>query len=267
MLPCQSIQWEVATMPYVNNHGIRLHYQVEGAGPPLVLQHGFSDSLESWYEMGYVTPLKQDYRLILIDARGHGASDKPHDPAAYTLQQQAADVVAVLDALAIPTAHFFGYSMGGRIGFALAKYVPTRFPTLIMSGASPYGAPRDIQDQFLRRLQQGAAAFLGLWEQEGTISPALKARILANDMEALSALWTTRMAERTSLEDVLPTMTQSCLLIAGTQDWSYKVIEECSQHIPQVTFIPLPDLNHLEGFCRSDLVLPHITQFLATLPC
>ena len=44
-------------MPYANNHGIRLHYQVEGEGPPLVLQHGFSDSLESWYEMGYVTPL------------------------------------------------------------------------------------------------------------------------------------------------------------------------------------------------------------------
>jgi pimeloyl-ACP methyl ester carboxylesterase len=254
-------------MPYANNRGIRLHYQVEGEGPPLVLQHGFSDSLESWYEMGYVTPLKQDYRLILIDARGHGASDKPHDPAAYTLQQQAADVVAVLDALAIPTAHFFGYSMGGRIGFALAKYVPTRFPTLIISGASPHGAPRDIQDQFLRRLQQGAAAFLGLWEEEGTISPALKARILANDMEALSALWTARMEERTSLEDVPPTMTQSCLLIAGTQDWSYKDIEECSKHIPQVTFVPLPDLNHLEGFCRSDLVLPHITQFLATLPC
>ena len=111
-------------------------------------------------------------------------------------------------------------------------------------------------------MQQGAAAFLGLWEQEGTISPALKARILANDMEALSALWTTRMEESTSLEDVPPTMTQSCLLMAGTQDWSYKDIEECSKHIPQVTFVPLPDLNHLEGFCRSDLVPPHITQFL-----
>jgi hypothetical protein len=59
MLPCQRIQREVATMPYANNHGIRLHYQVEGAGPPLVLQHGFSDSLESWYEMGYVKPLQQ----------------------------------------------------------------------------------------------------------------------------------------------------------------------------------------------------------------
>src|SRR5262249_36679509 len=166
------------SMPYANNHGIRLHYQVEGEGPPLVLQNGFSDSLESWYEMGYVIPLQHDYRLILIDARGHGASEKPHDPAAYTIQQQAADVVAVLDALAIPDAHFFGYSMGGRIGFALAKYAPTRFPTLIIGGASPYGAPRDSQDQFLRRLQQGAAALLSIWEQQGTISSALKARLL-----------------------------------------------------------------------------------------
>jgi pimeloyl-ACP methyl ester carboxylesterase len=261
-------------MPYANNHGIRLHYQVEGAGPPLVLQHGFSDSLESWYEMGYVKPLQQDYRLILIDARGHGASDKPHDPTAYTMQHHAADVVAVLDALAIPTAHFFGYSMGGRIGFALAKYAPTRFTALIIGGASPYGAPRDIQDEILRLLQQGAAAwaaawvaaYIGIWEQQAPVSSPLKARLLANDMEALSALWTTRMEESASLEDVPPTMTQPCLLIAGTQDWSYPGIEECSKQIPQVTFVPLPGLNHLEGFFRSDLVLPHITPFLATLP-
>jgi pimeloyl-ACP methyl ester carboxylesterase len=254
-------------MPYTTNHGIRIHYQVEGEGPPLVLQHGFSDSLESWYEMGYVAPLQHDYRLILIDARGHGASDKPHDPTAYTMQQQVTDVVAVLDALALPLAHFFGYSMGGRIGFALAKYAPTYFTSLIIGGASPFGAPRDIQAQFLRLLQQqGAAAYVGIWEQLAAISPALKARVLANDMEALCALWTTRMEESASLEDVPPTMTQPCLLIAGTKDWSYTEIEACSKQIPQVTFVSLPDLNHLEGFPHSELVLPHVTQFLSTCP-
>jgi pimeloyl-ACP methyl ester carboxylesterase len=46
----------------------------------LVLQHGFTDSLETWYDLGYVEALKPQYRLILIDARGHGASDKPHEP-------------------------------------------------------------------------------------------------------------------------------------------------------------------------------------------
>ena len=63
----------------------------------LVLQHGFSESVVDWYEAGYVDALRSDYRLILIDARGHGASDKPHDPGAYELERRVADVVAVLD--------------------------------------------------------------------------------------------------------------------------------------------------------------------------
>jgi pimeloyl-ACP methyl ester carboxylesterase len=64
-------------MPYTNSQGVRIRYHIEGDGPPLVLQHGFTDSLESWYELGYVEALQHDYRLILVDARGHGASAKP----------------------------------------------------------------------------------------------------------------------------------------------------------------------------------------------
>ena len=63
------------TMPYATNQGVRIHYQVEGDGPPLVLQHGFFWSVEGWYRVGYVDTLRTSYRLILIDARGHGASD------------------------------------------------------------------------------------------------------------------------------------------------------------------------------------------------
>jgi pimeloyl-ACP methyl ester carboxylesterase len=74
-------------MPYVNNAGVQIHYEIEGAGPALVLQHGFTQSLESWAECGYVAPLRPKYRLILIDARGHGRSDKPHDEASYSLDR------------------------------------------------------------------------------------------------------------------------------------------------------------------------------------
>ena len=70
-------------MAYVENDGVRIHYRVEGEGPPLFLHMGFSVDLTGWYEWGYVDALKDDYRLILIDPRGHGKSDKPHDPAAY----------------------------------------------------------------------------------------------------------------------------------------------------------------------------------------
>ena len=59
-------------MRYADNGSVQIHYQVEGEGPALVLQHGFTESVVDWYETGYVEALKPDYRLILIDARGHG---------------------------------------------------------------------------------------------------------------------------------------------------------------------------------------------------
>lgn len=101
-------------MPFANNDGIRIHYHVEGSGPPVVLHAGFTVDLEAWYEWGYVDALRPEYRLILIDPRGHGKSDKPHDPAAYEMSLRAGDVLAVLDNLGLQQAHYIGYSMGGR---------------------------------------------------------------------------------------------------------------------------------------------------------
>lgn len=66
-------------MPYVNNEGVRIYYEVEGQGPPLVLIAGLTGNLKTWRLYGYVKELKGDYRLILLDPRGHGDSDKPHN--------------------------------------------------------------------------------------------------------------------------------------------------------------------------------------------
>jgi len=77
---------------------------------------------------------KDEYRLVLIDARGHGASDKPHEPEAYSFPNVTADVVAVLDTLTIAKAHYFGFSMGGQNGFALAAYAPERLRSLSVLG-------------------------------------------------------------------------------------------------------------------------------------
>src|ERR1700726_2295119 len=104
-------------MPYTGNQGVRIHYRIEGAGLPLVLQHGFTRSLEDWKSCGYIARLKSDYQVILIDARGHGQSDKPRDPEAYRLEKRVGDVVvAVLNDLGIGKAHYWGYSMGGWLG-------------------------------------------------------------------------------------------------------------------------------------------------------
>jgi pimeloyl-ACP methyl ester carboxylesterase len=78
---------------FAQNGDLQIHYEVEGSGPPVVLQHGFSDSLESWREYGYVDALAGEHQVILVDCRGHGQSDKPHDPSLYGLDDMAGDVV------------------------------------------------------------------------------------------------------------------------------------------------------------------------------
>jgi pimeloyl-ACP methyl ester carboxylesterase len=169
-------------MPYAVNQGIRIHYRIEGDGQPLVLQHGFTDSLETWYDLGYVEALKPQYRLILIDARGHGASDKPHEPDAYDRERNVADITTVLDDLYIQRAHYFGYSMGGRIGFAIARYAPERVQSLILGGGSPYAFSQAGPDGMLEAFKQGAEAIPSIWG--APVPPTIRARLIKNDLAA-----------------------------------------------------------------------------------
>ena len=127
-------------MPYATNDGLRIHYDVTGSGDPLVLYHGLTGSGERWRDTGYVASLADDYRVILIDARGHGKSDKPHEQEAYGRGRQAADVVAMLNDLEIATARFWGHSMGGDVALTLGRHHPDRVSALIVTGYSPFAA-------------------------------------------------------------------------------------------------------------------------------
>ena len=247
-------------MPYVSNDGVRIHYHVEGEGPPLVLQHGTSQSLEDWHSYGYVQGLKGDYQLILVDHRGHGRSDKPHDSKSYGLDKSVSDIVAVLDDLNIPRAHYFGYSMGGWIGFGVAKYAPDRFHSLIIGASHPYERSMQTARQLLG---EGIEAFLAPFESAMAepIEPKAKARLLNNDAEALIAL----TKDRPNLEELPPSMTMPCLMYVGERDPLFSDVERAARQLPNGTFFSLPGLGHYEGFARSVLALPHVTKFLATV--
>lgn len=248
-------------MPHANNEGVHIHYRTEGEGPPLVLHHWSLATLESWYDYGYVSALRDDYRLILLDARGHGGSDKPHEPQAYGLEQRVGDVVAVLDDLRIAKAHFFGYSMGGWVGFGIARYAPERFQSLIIAGQHPYTQSLEGLRRLVRYgVENGPEAFVAMWENDfGPLAPGLKKRILTYDFEALLAV----AQDRESLETVLPTMTMPCLLVVGESDGVYPTAQKCIWQIPGATFVTLPGLDHGETIRRSDLLLPPVVRFLA----
>lgn len=249
-------------MPTIINDGVRIYYEVEGDGPEtVVLQHGFSDSLESWREYGYVDALSPDYRVVLIDARGHGNSDKPHTPESYELRDQIGDVVAVLDAVGADRAHFHGVSMGGRYGFGMACYAPDRLRSLMVGCIAPWAVPSRVE-AFIEFLKGGGAGFVPAWEAQGHVSDALKARLVANDAEALIAFQVHRGRHRDddALANSLLTLSCPYRLIAGDQDTlaPYEDIVRYAERLPDGKLIVLPGINHLETMQRLDLVLPHL---------
>lgn len=111
---------------YFDANGVRIFYRVEGAGEPVVLIHGYGINADlNWRHPGVVRALRKDYQVITFDVRGHGRSDKPHDPAQYGLES-ARDVCRLLDHLGVPKAHVVGYSMGGFITIKLVAMCPDR---------------------------------------------------------------------------------------------------------------------------------------------
>lgn len=127
-------------MPNVNlPTGVDLYYESHGRGEPLVLIPSTAYSGEVWKPSQM--PLANSLNLILHDPRGCGRSVPMQ--TVYTIEQMAADVMALMDYLQVPAAHLLGHSMGGRIALCLAQNFPGRVKSLIMaaSGSGPAARP------------------------------------------------------------------------------------------------------------------------------
>jgi pimeloyl-ACP methyl ester carboxylesterase len=246
-------------MPFANNKGVRIHYETVGRGPPLVLHHGTSGSGPDWADLGYVEALKNDRQLILVDARGHGRSDKLYDPAAYDLSLRAADVVAVLDDLNLPKADYFGYSMGGWIAFGLAKHAPARVSSFIIGAAHPYAeSMKSRRDSFA---PENRAAYAAAMEQlyGSRLTPAKRERQLNNDLDALHVL----TQDRVSIAEVLPSMRMPCLLYVGDFDPRLAQVRQCASALPNATLFTVPGCDHIGTPTRLDLIVPQVKSFLS----
>ena len=257
-------------MPYADSDGTRIHYEAVGSGPALVLQHGLTSAARAWSIYRYVDALKSDRRVIAIDARGHGESDKPHDADRYGYEKMAADVVAVLDDAGIDRAIFWGYSMGSRIGFAVAKYAPRRFDGFVLGGITPEGLPEeraDVAPHFEAMRERGMQGYLDSAEAaNGPMPPKVKELQQANDPLALLAVWDSWDPSGGGFADVPAGIGVPCLLYAGEADPRCAGVKAASERIPDGTFFSPPGLNHGQAFMRSDIVLPKVQEFLARFP-
>jgi len=122
--------------------GVRLRYAEYGdaARHPIILLHGYTDS---WYSFSHVLPaLAATYHTYALDQRGHGESDRPMQ--GYTMPDFAADVVAFMDVMGLPSATLVGHSMGSFIAQEVALAAPQRVARLVLMGAATTARTEDL---------------------------------------------------------------------------------------------------------------------------
>ncbi|NOX60501.1 MAG: alpha/beta fold hydrolase [Chloroflexi bacterium] len=130
-------------MPFVQVNDVKLYYEVEGQGDPVLFLHGLGSSGEAWFFQR--EPFAAKYRVILLDTRGHGRSDKP--PGPYSVPMFADDVAAFLHRLDVGPVHVVGLSMGGMIAFQLAVDHPDLVRSLVIVNSAPELIPHNWRER------------------------------------------------------------------------------------------------------------------------
>ncbi len=230
-------------MPSFKNGDVEIAYLDEGEGEPIVLVHGFASTKEvNWVQPGWVSVLNRaGRRAVALDNRGHGASSKLHDPAAYHSAAMADDVRALLDHLKIERADIMGYSMGARITAFLAVKHTARVRSAILGGlgirlVEGVGLPESIADAL-------EAPSLGdVTDPTGHVFRAF-AEQTKSDLRALAAC--IRGSRQTLTRAEVGAIRAPVLVAVGTKDVVAGSAHALAALIPGARALDIPNRDHM----------------------
>jgi pimeloyl-ACP methyl ester carboxylesterase len=240
--------------------GLEIAFDVRGAGPDVLLMHGFAaDAAGNWVAPGVADAIvAAGRRVILYDARGHGASAKPHDPAAYADQAMVRDAQALLDHLGVTAVDIVGYSMGSIVATRLVP-VEARTRSLVLGGVGrrlAIGPPLD------RAAIAAALSAPGGAEITDPSARAFRqfAQRSGNDLDALAAIQRVRgHADPGPLDQIrVPT-----LVVVGADDALAGPPDELAARIPNAVARVIPG-DHLSAVAKPEFTAA-IVDFLVRL--
>ncbi|WP_230532506.1 alpha/beta fold hydrolase [Microvirga roseola] len=254
-------------MRFFNSNGVSIAYidvpPHEGQGDPILLIHGFaSNHAVNWVNTLWVKTLtRAGYRVIALDNRGHGESEKLYEPEAYNSFTMAEDARRLLDHLGIERADVMGYSMGARITAHMALASPQRMRSAILGGLGIHlvdgvGLPLGIADAMETRslddltdpMQRMFRAFA---EQTGS------------DLKALAAC--IRGTRQALTREEVASITLPTLVAVGTNDDVAGSGPELAKLFPNVTALDIPGRDH--NLAVGDKVHKQgVLDFLASRP-
>src|ERR1700674_868145 len=246
-------------------HGVRLHYSDLGAGPAVFFHTGGGGDGTMWKTAGYVDGLP-GRRHLLFDHRGHGRSDKPERLEAHRMAEYIADVIAVLDEVAMDRAAMVACSDGARLIYALAARHPERVVALV--GIGGVGLPTDTNDYRLELATDGRQTGLRTYVEQmsaGETEPApawLIENLYATSGEMFALELEGWADAPTDCED-FPRIVAPTLIICGESENTDGAAELAVQALPAGEAVVMPTFGHLQAFWRTDVTVPIINDFLA----
>ncbi|MCI4362914.1 MAG: alpha/beta hydrolase [Thermoplasmata archaeon] len=255
-------------MPSVSDGGVRIHYEVEGDGPAVVVHTGAGGDLSIWRHAGYVEGLR-GYRTILIDQRGRGRSDRPTTVEAHRMEWFVEDVRAVLDDVGEESSAFWGYSSGILVGIAFGGAHPTRLRALVGTGGLRLRnlnelPPVDERSEVELDVARGGVRHevdARMAAENDRFPDAIDENVRSGDplMHALDGVaWLAWPGPRAVLERTRCPI----LLLTGEKEDLNRETERTVQALPTARMVRIPGVGHLGVFYRSDLALPHALPFL-----
>ena len=180
-----SPQPAVAADDVFESNGVKIHYVTAGKGEPIVLLHGWMSDAVMWGPLD-TNPATKEYQLVAVDLRGHGKSDKPHDPDKYG-PEMAEDVVRLLNHLKLPKAHLVGYSMGAIVAGRVAATHPDRVLSVVYGGQAPILASKVKADaREIEVFAKAVEAGTGLGPYLTEFMPTDKPKLTAEQADALA---------------------------------------------------------------------------------
>lgn len=249
-------------MPKLNRDGVEIYYEVHGDGPPLLLTHGYSLTSETWH--GQIEALSKHHKLVLWDMRGHGQSDYPDDPAAYSEALTVADMAALLDAVGADKAIVGGLSLGGYMSLAFYRTHPERVRALLIIDTGPGFKKDDAREVWNKRAHVTGDRF----DREGL--EALKSAgrdgsgVTHRDARGLARAARGMMPQRDArVIESLPNIKVPSLVVVGADDTPFLAASDyMAAKIPGAQKVVVPAAGHLVNIDQPQAFIEAVLPFL-----
>jgi pimeloyl-ACP methyl ester carboxylesterase len=251
-------------MPTIDRDGVEIYYESHGAGPPILLSHGYAATCRMWD--GEIAAFRHDHRIIAWDMRGHGSSADPTDPAAYSQALSVGDMAAALDTCGVERAVIGGLSLGGVVSLAFHLAYPARVRALMLFDTGPgfrnpeartawneraFARARELDEQGFSALRGGGETRLGQHRSAHGLAGAARGMLAQFD---------------SSLIDSLPTIRVPTLVLVGSEDRNFLAATDyMASRIPGAQKIVIPGAGHAANLDQPAEFDRAVRQFLAGL--